>query len=534
MVPNGNIVINGEGTANPSVTITPATNQVGVVTISVGVTDTGFENDNNTEIRTTTASIQLMVRPNTNVVFADYFNYGSSGALDSLASGLWTHLSGNYHQLQVGAGYATVDQLDNAENLQARLIGAPYAINSGAVLYASFTVNMSSSQMPTGNGNYFALFNDGSGVTGPYECRVLAATNGAAPGFYRLGINNFGATSADGQMFQQDLSPNSNYVVVASLVLATGQSTLWINPTNQSAPSVTDTTASNGTNLYSISDFELRESGYSGSGNSAGALSLGGLLIGKTFNSVIYPPVANPDAYAITENTATTLNPLANDVSGGSLTIISSTAANGLVANSGTNLVYTPVTNSLAPDVISYTIQDNLGNTNSSSITVTVTNIPPLARPVSYSVLEYSANNVFNPLTNDVVETPGGTLSLVGGSLSATNGTAFASGNQVLFTPTYGFLGAATIGYTVTDGIGGTNQSVVTVTVLPNLLNAQLLSGRNLVLSWTNSSVLFNLQSATNVAGPYLTIPGATSPYTNLTTTNAAGFFRLKQFVPVD
>ncbi|MGH7970294.1 MAG: PQQ-dependent sugar dehydrogenase, partial [Limisphaerales bacterium] len=44
------------------------------------------------------------------------------------------------------------------------------------------------------------------------------------------------------------------------------------------------------------------------------------------------------------------------------------------------------------------------------------------------------------------------------------------------------------------------------------------------VLSWTNSD--FSLQSATNIAGPFVTLPGAVSPFTNIAS-DSAGFFRL-------
>jgi hypothetical protein len=124
-------------------------------------------------------------------------------------------------------------------------------------------------------------FNDGSGVTGPYEGRVIAATNGAAAGYYRLGINNFGADATSAQMFPEDLLPGSNYVVVTSLTLSNGFSSLWINPNSPSSTSVTDTTAAT-TNLYNISDFELRESGAN-----AGLIDLGSLKVGTTFDSVL-------------------------------------------------------------------------------------------------------------------------------------------------------------------------------------------------------------------------------------------------------
>ena len=176
---------------------------------------------------------------------------------------------------------------------------------------------------------------------------------------------------------------------------------------------------------------------------------------------------------------------------------------------------------------IGYTIVDDVGNTSTSTITVTVTNIPPQANPDNYVVAENSVNNLFSPLVNDVVETSGGSLSLVSVSETDGNGTATVSGTNVVFTPTTGYTGIATINYTITDGIGGTNSSLITVGVgslTPIPLSAQL-SGGNFVLTWTNSA--FSLQTATNVTGPYITVPGATSPYTNLISTNPAGFFRL-------
>ena len=517
LVPSGNIVISNSTPTNATVTITPATNQFGVAQISVTVNDNDL-----LEPKFTTANFTVMIQPNANVVLADKFNYDSSGALDAIASGFWTKLSGDVGQMKVGSGSATVDTLDNIENMQVKLLGSPFNTNSGAVLYAKFTVNMNPNNMPIVNGTYFALFNDGSGVTGPYEGRVIAATNGAAPGYYRLGINNFGATATSGKMFPQDLSPNSNYVVVASLVLSNGFSTLWINPSNQSSPSVTDTTPASAGSLYNISDFELRESGQYG-----GSVSVGNLVVGQAFNSVFYPAQANPDNFAVTENSgASLLSPLSNDAGSG-LSLVSVTPdSNGTATISGTGISFTPTSNFIGTANISYTIQDNLGDTSSSTIAVVVTNNPPLANPDSYTVTENSASNVLNPLTNDMVETSGGSLSLVSVT-SPANGTATISGNQVLYTPNSGFTGVDPFSYTVTDNVGGTNSSLITVAVVnltPVPVSAQL-SGANLVLSWTNTA--FSLQTSTNVAGPYITIPGATSPYTNLTTTNAASFFRL-------
>src|SRR5262249_49168684 len=79
VIPSGNIVVTPNG-ANPTVTITPASNQLGVANITV----TALDNDSQ-EPRQTSAIIAVMVRPNTNVVAIDYFSYDNSGALDAVS-----------------------------------------------------------------------------------------------------------------------------------------------------------------------------------------------------------------------------------------------------------------------------------------------------------------------------------------------------------------------------------------------------------------------------------------------------------------
>jgi len=433
VVPSGNLVIGGNfSTGNLTLTVTPAANQVGNAIVSVTVND----NDPD-EPRSTTANVAFVVKPNTNIVAVDYFNYDNSGSLDTVGAGYWTHLSGVTGQMQVGGGVATVDTSDNTENLQAQLVGSPYSTNSGTVLYSSLVVNMSGSKMPTGDGSYFTAFNDGSGTTAHVEGLLVAATNGAAPGYYRLGVANVsGNTSVDAAMFPQDLQPGVNYFVVVSLAVSNGFSTLWVSPTNQWALSVTNTTpAASPTNLYSIADFELRQSGAT-----AGSVSVGNLMVGLTFDSVFYPAQANGGSFAVPENTTSLLSAMQNDAGWGLSLVSLSPDSNGTASISGTNVSFLPATNFVGTATIGYTIQDNLGNQSSSTLTVTVTN-------------------------------------------------------------------------TVTGG----NPA-------PIPLSARASNG-SLTLSWTNSA--FSLETSTNVTGPYVVVPGATSPYTLLTSTNPARFFRL-------
>lgn len=54
-------------------------------------------------------------------------------------------------------------------------------------------------------------------------------------------------------------------------------------------------------------------------------------------------------------------------------------------------------------------------------------------------------------------------------------------------------------------------------------------TGNDLVLSWTDSN--FVLQTATNVAGPYLEVPDAASPYTNVLPDTPQRFFRVQRAI---
>jgi hypothetical protein len=134
-------------------------------------------------------------------------------------------------------------------------------------------------KMPIVNGSYFSMFNDGSGNTADVEGCVVAATNGAATGFYRLGIaNRVGANGTNAQMFPMDLMPGVNYAVIESLNVTNGFSTLWVAPTDPLSPSITDATP---TTLFNISQFELRQSGAT-----AGLINVSKLKVGMTFDSV--------------------------------------------------------------------------------------------------------------------------------------------------------------------------------------------------------------------------------------------------------
>ncbi len=72
--------------------------------------------------------------------------------------------------------------------------------------------------------------------------------------------------------------------------------------------------------------------------------------------------------------------------------------------------------------------------------------------------------------------------------------------------------------------VGTSLADVAAVPALSQTLSKQVY-GSDLVLTW--GAPLFALQSAPSLDGPWATIPGATSPYTN-SITDAQKYFRLK------
>jgi hypothetical protein len=282
LVPSANVVVNGQGTANPTVTITPAANKVGVAPISVTV----YDNDATSTPKSTTTSFTVMVLPNTNVVFVDNFDYDTAGPIISQSAGLWQTHSGTAGQLAVGGGVLTVDQ-SLTEDCNAKLIGQPYMTNSGAVLYSSFVVNFS--VLPTMAGAYFENYLDlatiGSGAGTAYGARVWASISNAAPSMFRLGIcNGSGGTNTSGQV-AMDLGLNTNYTVVTRFVLTNGVATIWINPSSESSPGVTATDLATSPsfvdNPINVTSVAFRQN------TEEGVLTVDNLKVGFTFDSVL-------------------------------------------------------------------------------------------------------------------------------------------------------------------------------------------------------------------------------------------------------
>lgn len=155
---------------------------------------------------------------------------------------------------------------------------------------------------------------------------------------------------------------------------------------------------------------------------------------------------------------------------------------------------------------------------------------PVTANPDAFTMTS-NTTGTNSPLLNDIVLSPDAsprTLTVTG--VTTTNGTVSvdSNGTNILFTPDANYVGNATLNYTATDNFGYSASGIIVVTVQSAVVNPIPLgftfSTGSMSFTWADSS--FSLQSSTNVAGPYATIPGASSGFS--TNTGAAQmFFRL-------
>lgn len=181
-------------------------------------------------------------------------------------------------------------------------------------------------------------------------------------------------------------------------------------------------------------------------------------------------PDAVNDLATTPEDTAINIPVLNNDSdpNGDPLTVTTATAPNGsVVINPNGTLSYTPNPNFNGPDVITYTITDPAGNTDTATVAVTVTPVPdaPEANPDTATTPQGTPVTI-PVLANDT--DPDGTAPTILGTPTSPNGTVTVNPNGTIsFTPTPGFVGPATITYTITDPTGLTDTSTVTVNVTP-------------------------------------------------------------------
>ncbi|MCG9234319.1 Ig-like domain-containing protein, partial [Vibrio harveyi] len=191
--------------------------------------------------------------------------------------------------------------------------------------------------------------------------------------------------------------------------------------------------------------------------------------VAVTVNPVNDAPVAVDDTVTTDEDTAVTIDVLANDSDpeNDTLTITAASvpAEQGTVAIVDGKLVFTPAENFNGDATISYTISDGqLTDDATVAVTVNPVNDAPVAVNDAVSTDEDTAVTI-DVLANDS-DPENDTLTITAASVPAEQGTVAIVDGKLVFTPAENFNGDATISYTVSDG-ELTDDATVAVTVNP-------------------------------------------------------------------
>ena len=188
-----------------------------------------------------------------------------------------------------------------------------------------------------------------------------------------------------------------------------------------------------------------------------------------TFGDGNTTPVASDDSATTPEDTAVTINVLANDTDadGDALTVTNLTQpANGTATlNTDNTVTYTPNADFNGDDSFTYMANDGTSDSNIATVSITVNavNDPPVANDDTASTTKDT------PVTIDVLandsDVDGNPLSVTSAT-SPSNGSVIVNDdNTITYTPKAEFTGTDSFTYDISDGKGGTDSATVTVTV---------------------------------------------------------------------
>ena len=186
-----------------------------------------------------------------------------------------------------------------------------------------------------------------------------------------------------------------------------------------------------------------------------------------TVSNVNVAPSASNDSASTSENVAVLIPVTSNDTDadGDVLTVeIDDTPSDGVAEVQGGSILYTPATDFTGVDEFSYTITDPSGDSDTASVTVTVSNVN--AAPTASGDTAATIENT--PVLIDVTDNdtdPDGDSLIVAVTSAPSNGEATVQGGAILYTPTSGFSGIDEFVYSVTDPSGAEDSATVTVSV---------------------------------------------------------------------
>jgi len=188
-----------------------------------------------------------------------------------------------------------------------------------------------------------------------------------------------------------------------------------------------------------------------------------------TVLSVNDVPVAGNDAAQTAENTAVTIDVLANDSDpdGDPLTVLFASQPQHGTATVGLDgrITYRPDPDYHGPDLFSYAVADGRGGVAMATVSLSVTpvNDAPIANPDALAT-RTALPVVIDAVANDT-DVDGDVLRIDGVGQPANGMVALNADGTLTYTSNAGFVGQDSFTYTISDGNGGQASSTVTVDV---------------------------------------------------------------------
>jgi hypothetical protein len=221
------------------------------------------------------------------------------------------------------------------------------------------------------------------------------------------------------------------------------------------------------------------------------------LVSGKAFDAKVACNAADPDAAM-------------GDVPSVSAASTTGTTI-GTIARAGNVITFTPTKSMTGVQDISVTFTDGLSTVN-AVMHIGVSNSLPVAAPVAKSVhwRTQATGTTWNLVAlNEITDIDGDSVSIV--AASATNGAVSLSGNNLKFTQTTNFLGAATFTATFTDGWEN-NTATWNVNVYNNKPVATAQSFSVLWSTWNSGTLMNVAASATDADSDPVTLLSVGTP----------------------
>lgn len=228
------------------------------------------------------------------------------------------------------------------------------------------------------------------------------------------------------------------------------------------------------------------------------------------------------DSVSTVEDTPVTLDVRANDSDpdGEVPAVIAVTQGSrgSATLNGNGSITYLPNPNAFGTDLITYTIRDAAGATDTASVSVTIQPVNDSPDALNDTGATREGASVLVPVLSNDTDVEGQALSVLNYSTPPNGALLRQTGDALRYTPNPNFNGTDSFTYTVSDGNGGTDTATVTITVRDSLERVAVLGTNSVWLQSGSDVISGDVVVNANGAGPFLNGSAEISIGGNVTT----------------